>query len=456
MKKNCYQLLVVEDEELARKNLMRILSKQGYEVKGAANGQQAIDLLEKKEFDLILTDLKMKRVTGMDVLKKSKELYPLTEVIMITGYATVDSAVQAMKQGAYHYLGKPYKLDEVRKIVKEALLKRDLQLENRALKKKLSKHSRVPKFIGQSKDIRELLTIAHQIASSEANILIFGESGTGKELLAKIIHSQSQRSEGQFVAFNCGAFTEELMTNELFGHEPGAFTGANTLKKGLLEIAHKGIVFLDEIGDMPQSMQVKLLRVIQEGEVLRVGGTKPVPVNLRFIAATHRDLEDEVRQGNFRQDLYFRLNVITLKIPPLRERSNDIPLLANAFLNQKKKQLNKKITGFSQTALQLLQAYPWPGNVRELENVVERAVALATSEILDANLLPDYLQKLKVETLRQTPAQIPTLQENEREYILWVLRKCAGNKTQAAKIMGIDRVSLWRKLKRLHIQEQDI
>jgi DNA-binding NtrC family response regulator len=445
-------ILVVEDEDIARRNLEHILKKEGYEVIATNSGAKALDLLRHRDFDLVLTDLKMEKVDGMQVLEKSRELQPYTEVIMITGYATVDSAVAAMKEGAYHYIAKPYKIDEIRQIVGQALMKRRLQLENLELKESLKKAQPVPFIVGKSKVIIQVLETIQQISSSDTNVLIYGESGTGKELAAKAIHHLSPRSAKRFVAFNCGSFTDELMANELFGHEKGAFTGAVQEKKGLLQAADRGTVFLDEIGDMPMSMQVKLLRVIQEKELLRVGGVDPIAVDVRFIAATHRDLQEDVQRGHFRQDLYYRLNVIALRLPPLTERIDDIPLLVNHFLARKNQAMKKEIDAIEPEAMDLLCRYSWPGNVRELENIMERAVALENGPVIRVADLPDYVHNLTIETYRHTPSDIPSLEDQEKRYIQWVLDKSGGNKTKAAKIMGIDRVSLWRKLKRYGIE----
>jgi transcriptional regulator with PAS, ATPase and Fis domain len=301
--------------------------------------------------------------------------------------------------------------------------------------------------------MEEVKATARQVAPSDANILILGESGTGKELVAKAIHQLSLRSDKRFVAFNCGSLTEELMANELFGHEKGAFTGADRERSGLLETADGGTVFLDEIGDMPLTMQVKLLRVIQERELLRVGGTRPLRVDVRFVAATHRDLQADVQAGHFRQDLYYRLNVITIHLPPLTERRDDIPLLAHHFLKQISSSMNKAVTGIDPDAMELLGQYSWPGNVRELENIIERAVTLADRPTIGASHLPEYIRNLTIETYRYVSSDVPTLEEQEKRYIQWVLEKTEGNKTQAAKIMDIDRVSLWRKLKRYGLEE---
>jgi DNA-binding NtrC family response regulator len=447
-------ILVVEDEEIARKNLEHILLKSGYNVISVNNGSKAIGLLHSKNFDLVITDLKMEKIDGMQVLQKTKELQPYTEVIMITGYATVDSSVQAMRDGAYYYIAKPYKIEEVRQITKEALLKRRLRLENIKLKETLSKQQKIPAIIGQSKGMLDVQKTIHQIASSDINVLIFGESGTGKELVARSIHQLSPRSEKEFIAFNCGSFTEELMANELFGHEKDAFTGATKTKAGLIRVADGGTVFLDEIGDMPPSMQVKLLRVIQEKEVLPVGGETSVPVDVRFIAATHRDLKKDVEKGHFRQDLFYRLNVITIKLPSLAERNGDIPLLAHHFLSLKNNAMDKEVDNIRRESMELLCQYSWPGNIRELENVIERALALANGPEITVGDLPDYISDLSVETYRRKSSDIPTLEEHEKSYIKWILEKCEWNKTKAAKFMGIDRVSLWRKIKRFGLESE--
>ena len=444
-------ILVVEDESIARNNLVHILEKEGYDVIPAPGGAEALDLLKTRNFDLVITDLKMEQVDGMTVLAESRKCDPLTEVILITGYATVDSAVFAMKAGAYHYIAKPFKIDAVRKIVAEALLKRRLQLENTQLKEKLASARQAPLIIGESPAMKAVMQTIHQIAPANTNVLILGESGTGKELVARTIHHLSPRSGQPFVAFNCGSFTQDLMANELFGHEKGAYTGANREKTGLLETADGGTVFLDEIGDMPQTMQIKLLRVIQEREVLRVGGVRPHPVDVRFIAATHRDLSADTQQGVFRQDLYYRLNVITIQLPPLSGRNGDIAVLANYFLAAKRQAMNKLIRSIHADALNLLCCHSWPGNVRELENVIEHGVAMATGDVVMVGDLPDYLSNLSIETYRHPSGSVPTLIEQEQRYIIWVLEKCGGNKTKASEIMGIDRVSLWRKLKRYGI-----
>ncbi|MBS3757838.1 MAG: sigma-54-dependent Fis family transcriptional regulator [Desulfobacterales bacterium] len=448
-------ILIVEDEAIARKNLEHILKKEGYQTIAVDNGVKATELMQTTTVDLVVTDLKMENMDGMTVLEKTRELLPDTEVIMITGYATVNSAVQALKKGAYHYIAKPYKIDEVRKIVAEALLKRRLLIENRELKASLKSPGEVPFIVGKSDAMIEVKKTIRQIAPSDTNVLIFGESGTGKELAAKAIHHLSGRSENRFMAFNCGSFTEELMANELFGHEQGAFTGAQQKKAGLLETADGGTIFLDEVGDMPLSMQVRLLRAIQEKVFYRVGGTEPISTDVRFIAATHRDLNKDVADGLFRQDLFYRLNVISIPLPSLMQRPSDIPLLAHYFLEQKSQEMKKSVNAIDTEAMKLLTQYAWPGNVRELENVIERAVAFQNGPRITVDNLPDDIRNLSIETYRYSQDGIPTLEAQEKRYIQWVLEKCNGNKTKAAKIMAIDRVSLWRKIKRYNLEKEE-
>jgi DNA-binding NtrC family response regulator len=441
-------VLIVEDEDIARKNLAHILKKEGYAVVATNNGVKALELLRQRDFDLVITDLKMEKVDGMEVLKRSRDLQPFTEVIVITGHATIRTAVKAMQERAYNYIAKPYKIDEVRRIAREAIFKRQLRVENRQLREALKKAGEMPAIIGNSDAIVSIARTIRQISSSDTNVLILGESGTGKELVAKTIHHLSPRSPKRFVAFNCGSFTEDLMANELFGHEKDAFTGAVRKKNGLVQAADSGTLFLDEVGDMPLTMQVKLLRVIQEREYLRVGGTDPVSVDVRFIAATHRDLAKDITDELFRQDLYYRLNVITILLPPLAERAVDIPLLARHFLLKKASAMGKDIQEINREAMDILCKYSWPGNVRELENIIERAVVMENGSTIRMSDLPEYIENLSIETYRRSDSAIPTLEAQEINYIKWVLNKCHGNRSKASKIMGIDRVSLWRKLKR--------
>ena len=446
-------ILIVDDEQIARENLEHVLKKEGYEVVSVESGVTALKKLTTTEFDLVLTDLKMKLVDGMEVLVRTKELYPNTEVVIITAYATVNTAIEAMQKGAYHYIPKPYKVDEARMIVKRALERKQLKDELRNLKQYVTDKSGASPIIGKSRKMQELLKMVVQIAPTDCSVLIFGETGTGKELIARTIHLQSNRKNERFLAFNCGAFTEELIANELFGHEKSAFTGATSTKIGLLETATGGTVFLDEIGDMPSSMQIKLLRVIEEKSLLRVGGTQPVAVDFRLVAATNKDLQKEVNAGRFRKDLFYRLNVISLHIPPLAERKDDIPLLTHHFLDQYARAQGKRIDVFSNEALETLINYEFPGNVRELENIVERAVALCNGQSVSPKHLPQELETFSFKVSRHSNRRIPTLEENEREYIQWVLKNANGNKSAAAETLGIDRVSLWRKLKRWGLTE---
>ncbi|MDI6864847.1 MAG: sigma-54 dependent transcriptional regulator [Thermodesulfovibrio yellowstonii] len=445
------KVLVIDDEKITLKNLEHVLKKEGYDVTGTDSGVEALKLIEKQEFDIVLTDIKMEKVDGFEILRKCKALYPDTEVIMITGYATVENAVTAMKQGAFYYIAKPFKLDIIRKIILEASEKVKLKKEVKQLRQQLDFHEKV-NIITQNSKMLKLLEIARQIAPTDCNVLITGESGTGKELFARYIHLNSLRKKGPFLAVNCGAFSEELLSNELFGHEKGAFTGANALKKGLIEMASSGSLFLDEITEMSLTMQAKLLRVIQEREFFRLGATEPIKVDVRFIAATNRDIKEEVKNGKFREDLYYRLNVVNIEIPPLRERKDDIPLLVAYFSKKYSLLMKKEITGVSEEAINLLVNYEYPGNVRELENIIERAVVLCNSSQIDVEHLPQDLKELKIEVFTKKEGKFMSLEELEKEYIKWILREVGNNKTVAAQILGIDRVSLWRKLKNYGIE----
>ncbi|OQX08095.1 MAG: Fis family transcriptional regulator [Desulfobacteraceae bacterium IS3] len=446
------KILIADDEAIARDNLRYILNRQGgYDIVTVESGARAIEEIRTQEFDLVLTDLRMQTVDGMKVVEFVKERSPDTEVIVITGYATVATAVEAMQKGAYHYVAKPYNIDEVRILVRQALEKRALHREVRELRHQIECQQTTPLLIGNDPKMQSVRSTIEQIAPTDCNVLILGETGTGKELVAKTIHQLSLRAEKRFLAVNCGAFTEDLLTNELFGHEKEAFTGARGVKKGLLETAHGGTVFLDEIGDMPLSMQVRLLRVLQERKFMRVGGTQEIATDIRIIAATNKDLLTEVENGKFRQDFYYRLNVITLNIPPLSERKESIPLLCQHFLRKFSQSYGKNITQIADEVMNVLLSYEFPGNVRELENIIERAVALSNTDTIEIRHLPPDLQRLPLGFQRQR--KFMTLEENEKEYILWILEQANQNKTKAAEILGIDRVSLWRKLRRYHIDD---
>jgi DNA-binding NtrC family response regulator len=441
------RILIADDEPIARENLQYVLRKDGYETLSVENGAAAIRELETKQFDLVMTDLRMHPVDGMQVLLRTKDLYPDTEVIVITGYATVRSAVEAMQKGAFHYIAKPYKIDDVRNLVRQALEKRSLRQEVTELRRKVKSQEEAHLLIGNSPEMEMLRKTIEQVAPTDCNVLILGETGTGKELVARTIHRLSPRAQRRFLAINCGAFSEELLANELFGHEREAFTGARGIKRGLLEVAQGGTILLDEIGDMPLSMQVKLLRVLQERTLMRVGSTQEIPIDIRVMAATNRDLKLEVENGTFRQDLFYRLNVITLTVPRLAERKDDILVLSLHFLRRFSGAQNKAIEAISDEAMDVLLAYEFPGNVRELENIMERAVTLAGGKTIEAEHLPADLRVLGLR-MSQQQRGFMTLEENEKEYIKWVLEQVNDNKTKAAEILGIDRVSLWRKLKR--------
>ena len=450
-----FKILVVDDEKLTLKNLKYILTKEGYEVKAVDNGMSALNLLKNEEFDLVITDLKMDMVSGLDILEKCKEWYPDTEVIMITAYGSIDSAIQAMKLGAYHYITKPFRLDELKILVKEALEKVRIKKENKRLKEELERlKGTVVHIITQNPEMKKILELAEKVAPTDCPVLILGETGTGKELLARYIHQHSRRKDKAFLAINCGAFTEELLANELFGHEKGAYTGAVSTKKGLLEVASGGTLFLDEITEMSSTMQVKFLRVLQEKEFIRLGGTEPIKVDVRIIAATNRDIKKEIEKGRFREDLYYRLNVISFNLPPLCQRKEDIPLLCYYFLNKYAKEMNKEVKEISEEAMELLLSYDYPGNVRELENIIARAVALTNSSKIELSHLPEDFRKFKIFTFRKKNSPLPTLEEQEKEYIKMVLKEVGGNKTLAAQILGIDRATLWRKLKKYSLEDE--
>ncbi|MBW1776029.1 MAG: sigma-54-dependent Fis family transcriptional regulator [Deltaproteobacteria bacterium] len=442
------RILIVDDETIARENLTHILQKEGYITADAPNGRNALKKLEKEEFDLVLTDLKMDQMDGLELLERVKSDYPDTEVIIITGYATVSSAVDAMQRGAYHYIAKPFNFNELRILVKRALEKRALKKELIDLRHRVEGTRALPLVIGKSPKMVELQELVKQVAAADCSVLIQGETGTGKELIAKTIHALSPRARERFLAVNCGAFNEDLLSNELFGHEKEAFTGAQKDRAGLLEAAAGGTIFLDEISETPLSMQVKLLRVLQEKRLIRVGGTREIPIDIRVIAATNKDLKETIQQGRFRQDLYYRLNVITLRVPCLSERKDDIPLLCRHFLEKYSMAQGKKVEEISTRALDILMNYEYPGNIRELENIIERAVTLSNGPRIRVEHLPSDLQQMIVRVLRPMDRKFVTLEEKEKEYILWVLHKVGGNRSRAAEILNIDRASLWRKLKK--------
>lgn len=448
-------LLVVDDEPVAVKNLAYALRKNDYEVVTRGSGPGGLEALEQGQFDVVLTDLRMERVDGMTILRRALELDPDVAVILITAHGSLSSAVDAMKAGAFNYIAKPFRLDEVRGVVHAALELVRLKRENRSLREQFIGTEKGTRLITQDAGMQRLLETAQQIAPTDTNVLISGESGTGKELLARYIHQHSSRVEAPFVAINCGALQEELLANELFGHEKGAYTGATEARIGVIEATGGGTLFLDEISEMSLGMQVKLLRVIQEREVQRLGATRATPVNVRWIAATNRELRSEVAAGRFRQDLYFRLNVVGIHLPPLSQRKNDIPLLAFYFLRKHTLRMGREVAEISPEAMAILSDYDYPGNVRELENIIERGVALARSTELTTAELSAELAERAIHVVRESGSHLPTLARREADYIRYVLERCNGNRTQAAQILGIDRVSLWRKLKKYDLAREE-
>ncbi|GAB1409395.1 sigma-54 dependent transcriptional regulator [Desulfovibrionales bacterium] len=447
------RILVVDDEHISRDNLALALRRQGYETLTAGSGAEAVALMKETEFDLVLTDLMMPDMDGLALLHAVKERQPDTEVVVITGYPTVDTAVQAMRAGAYDYLSKPYHLDEARIVAHKALEKRQLRQEVLRLRAVIQDHGLATPLLGQATSMRELKTTIARIAPSDVTVLILGETGTGKEVAARMVHQCSRRAQARFLAINCGAFNEELLESELFGHEQGAFSGATRQKKGLFEAAQGGTLFLDEVGEMSLVMQVKLLRVVQERIIRRVGGTTDIPVDVRLVAATNKDLRTEVDAGRFRQDLYFRLNVLVLHMPSLAQRREDVPLLAHYFADKAARENGRPTPRIAPEVLAILMRYAFPGNVRELHNIIERAVVFCTGdEIMPGHLSPELFDASQ-HLVRAGDRQPMTLEECEREQIAWTLEHTKGNRTEAARLLGIDRASLWRKIKRFALQD---
>ncbi len=448
------KVLLVDDDAVGLKNMARFLRRQGHETTLASGGKEALAKIRRDCFDLILTDLVMDEVDGIEVLSEAKRSSPDTEVIILTGYAAVSSAIEAMKKGAYHYLQKPLRLDELDCVVCNAMEKVRLRNEIRRLASEKDKPWGVEQIVGQSPAIIALKKIIPQVASTDSNIMVTGESGTGKELVARAVHQLSPRAAKRFLAINCGSFTEDLLANELFGHEREAYTGATSARPGLLESADGGTIFFDEVGDMPPAMQAKLLRVIQEGELIRVGGVRPISIDVRIIGATNKDLKKAIQGSRFRQDLFYRLNVVPLHLPSLAERKEDIPLLVDHFLKKVVMRSNKVLLGVTSEALELMRRYDYPGNIRELENIVERCAAFATEDRIRAEDLPPDIKEMEVFSFHKEAHPFRTLEEIEKEYIHWVMAKTGKNKSQTARILGIDRVSLYRRLKKYQIVEE--
>jgi two-component system response regulator PilR (NtrC family) len=456
------RILVVDDEVSMREFLEIFLSEEGFAVETARNGEAALARLETEEYDLVLTDLKMAEVDGIAVLERTKALWPGTQVIVMTAYSTAETAIEAMKKGAYDYLSKPFKVDEIKVIIDRAIERRSLSLEVERLQGALQRKYAFGNIIGKSTAMQQVFDVVERVARSRTSVLIFGESGTGKELVAKAIHYNSARADKPFIVINCGAIPEALMESEFFGHVRGAFTGAVQAKKGLFEAAHEGTIFLDEIGELPLTLQVKLLRVLQERRIKPVGGTQEFDVDIRVIAATNRNLEEDVQKGQFREDLYYRLNVIQLTLPPLRDRMDDVPHIARHFLRKYEADMGKEIVGIESDAMDALLEYPFPGNVRELENIIERAVTFETKSRITLESLPHHVSERKrpprasTDTLTLPPEGLDlekTMADLEKSLLVQALERTGGVKTEAAKVLQISFRSIRYKLEKYGLSD---
>jgi DNA-binding NtrC family response regulator len=441
-------VLIVDDDPELRNLMKDILEDQSFQVAVARDGKEALSCLEDHEFPVVLTDLRMKGMDGAELLEEIVKSHPASNVIMMTAFGTVESAVEAMKHGAFDYLTKPIKTDELLVTIEKALREAMLRREVVQLRQQVKREYAFDQILGKSKPMQEVFDLIRRVADTQTNILITGESGTGKELVAKAIHFNSSRKNMPFIPVNCAAIPEFLLESELFGHMKGSFTDAKSDKRGLFEEAHKGTLFLDEISEMPMMLQAKLLRAVQEREIRRVGATRPVAVDVRIIAATNLHLAEEVQAKRFREDLYYRLNVIEIRLPPLRERKEDIPLLCDMMLEKSSVGRQKEVTKMSEATLGLLLDYAWPGNVRELENIMERAVTLAQGSILTPNDLPAGIRDAQGDRhlVEESAERVLSLEEIEHLYIQRMLEKTGGNKFKAAQMLGIDRKTLYRKL----------
>ncbi|HOX31793.1 MAG TPA: sigma-54 dependent transcriptional regulator [Spirochaetales bacterium] len=438
-------ILVADDEKNIREGLAEALALDGYATIAAADGDEALRAVESGGVDLVITDLKMPKLSGEQVLKSIVGRYPGLPVIVLTGHGTIEDAVSAMRSGAFDFMTKPVNLDHLSLLAKRALQSRELERKNRELEAEVAAQRRESSMIGKSPEIKKVLELARRVAPTKASVLVTGESGVGKELVADAIHALSPRSAGPLVKVHCAALAESLLESELFGHEKGAFTGAQARKRGRFELANEGTLFLDEIGEINQNVQIKILRVLQDRKFERVGGEETVEVDVRIVAATNRDLKKEIAEGRFREDLYYRLNVVNIHVPPLRERRDDIPLLAMAFLGQFARENGVRVDGFDPKARQALYAYPWPGNVRELRNSVESAVVMARGSLVGLDDLPPNVRSSGEERdVRIPPGS--SLAEAEKILIRETLAAQGGNKSRTAEILGIGRKTLYQKL----------
>ena len=452
------RILVVDDEQSMREFLEIFLRREGYDVCVAPDVESGLAHLENDEIDLVITDMQMPEKTGLDLILEARGISPETIVIVVTAFGTTDSAISAMKEGAYDYLTKPFKVDELRLVIEKALEKKILSKENQRLKQELRSQVRDRRIIGHSQPMQDVFGLIAQVAETKTNVLVSGESGTGKELVARAIHEQSARASEPFIAINCGAIPENLLESELFGHVKGAFTGAVQNKEGLFEAAAGGTLFLDEIGELSHSLQVKLLRALQEKAIRRVGDTVDRKIDVRIVSATNRRLEEEVAEGRFREDLYYRLNVIQLTLPPLRERVEDIPILAQSFIRRFADELGKEVEGMTPETFDLLADYPFPGNVRELENLVERAVALARDSMIGPELLPPTVTEARVSPVAPQIDPDGVDLENlvadyERSLLIEALSLSGGVKKKAARLLGVSFRSFRYRLEKLGIED---
>lgn len=439
-------IMIVDDEEIVRESFLHWFEKTGHRVDAAASGFEALEKLEKFPFELLFVDIKMPGMNGIEVLGKVKEEYPDTFVVIITAYGSIETAVEAMKLGATDYLLKPFKPEQLSLVMEKVAYQRKLVSEYEYVKGRLEEITRFDNIIGQSPPMQDIFELIPEVAQSDSSVLLVGETGTGKELIAKAIHAKSRRAHLPFIAINCGAIPDTLLESELFGHQKGAFTGATHPRKGFLEVVSGGTLFLDEIGEISPKMQIDLLRVLEEKKIIRIGDREPINVDFRLISATRRDLEKEVAEGDFREDFFYRINVIMIQIPPLSKRKEDIPLLVQHFLEKYSHETTRRVDHVTSEAMQLLKDYDWPGNVRELENAIERAVVLSKSRTLG---------KEDFAFLRTIPSPIlkpRSLREMEKHYIQEILENCDWNVTKASKILDINRVTLHKMIKRLNLK----
>lgn len=453
-------ILIVDDESGILDTLRILLRKEGFEVTTAQGGKAGLEQIRSGNHDIVLTDVRMPQVSGLDILQAAKEQDTMTPVILMTAQASLQTAVAAVNAGAFYYIQKPFSNDELLAILRRACEFRQIRVENRLLKQDIrrrTERSSVSRPIGKSRRFLDVLRLVEVVAPTDSTVLIQGESGTGKEVIARYLHNLSSRVDGPFLSINCGALPENLLESELFGHVKGSFTGAVRDKQGLFAAARGGTFFMDEVGEMPPSLQIKLLRVLQEREVIPVGATEPIPVDVRIVAATNRDLEEEVRRGRFRSDLFYRLNVIALELPALRERRDDLVLLIDGFLQDLATERGDPVRALTSEALDAVMVYDWPGNVRELQNALEHAVVLSKGESIEPGALPERITRRRKEPLvaeRSSPN--PSLEVIERAYIMWVLQSEGGNKTRAAEVLGIDPSTLYRKLSRYEEQTTNV